>query len=236
MNRMRHPKLSVSPWSICVVCGNYVFYSASEVTSVIHTFVSSFIGCLYQSRVGHIFGDPCTPVQSINLGIQSYPIQFMDGSNPCPTLYRSSWVNSPYWDPLWSIKSAVDHPRHLELLIKFEGQSDDITSTMKALKQLSSVEELTVLAERTPHNKGWSMKLSIKLLQHYSILTRPETIRCVTYLRLPAAHASCLGFFASEMAYIVSSGALKSTHSPCLGFNEATFRLCPLLPHLAGPV
>jgi len=46
------------------------------------------------------------------------------------------------------------HPHHLELLIKFEGQSDDVGSTVKSLKQLSAVDELTVLTERKTSSKG----------------------------------------------------------------------------------
>jgi len=45
------------------------------------------------------------------------------------------------------------HPHHLELLIKFEGRSEDVASTVKTLKQLSAVDELTVVSERAPPSK-----------------------------------------------------------------------------------
>jgi len=45
-------------------------------------------------------------------------------------------------------------PHHLELLVKFEGQADDVSSTVKSLKQLSAVDELTVVGERMPTSKG----------------------------------------------------------------------------------
>ena len=46
------------------------------------------------------------------------------------------------------------HDHHLELLVTFEGQSDDVSSTVKSLKQLSAVDELTVVTERLPTSKG----------------------------------------------------------------------------------
>jgi len=43
---------------------------------------------------------------------------------------------------------------HLELLIKFDGHSDDLSSTVKTMTQLSAVDDLTVIGDWAPQSKG----------------------------------------------------------------------------------
>lgn len=74
----------------------------------------------------------------------------------CRTVVQHIESRTPRGDdnPLSSERHHCHHPHHLELLIKFEGQSDDVSSTVKSLKQLSAVDELTVVSERMPISKG----------------------------------------------------------------------------------
>ena len=67
-----------------------------------------------------------------------------------PTLYNG-YSSTHYLELL---HHYYHHPHHLELLVKFEGHSDDVSSTLKTLKQLSAVEELSVVSERTSPSKG----------------------------------------------------------------------------------
>jgi hypothetical protein len=50
--------------------------------------------------------------------------------------------------------------QHLELLIQFDGLAEDVSSTIKSLRQLSAVDHLTIVAERDHHVKCKSTSVS----------------------------------------------------------------------------
>ena len=79
---------------------------------------------------------------------------------PCPNVHRRHQLNVFRYQSYHPNDGNSHqhhhhhHHHHLELLIKFEGHSDDVCSTVKTLKQLSAVDELTVVSERIAMSKG----------------------------------------------------------------------------------